>query len=277
MTRCFDYYRKGKHTIIPAMRAIHQGLTVHGVDCDKRPTDPLTEYDFALCWGGRQDERLRDLGWKGPVLYAEVGYISPAIKQFTTHDEYCAARYSHVSFSWNDWHGQGDDYLPESLPSDRWDALGVEMQPWRLQPDGEIVILGQAKYDIMAIPPGKHHAENENYLHSARKFYGEGVSVRFRPHPHYTGYTSPKLILDCAAARRVITYSSTSAIETVLAGIPTQVVSPYSMAYPMACHDFDEPEITPDREMWANRLAYAQWTLPELESGEFWEYVRRGL
>jgi hypothetical protein len=54
------------------------------------------------------------------------------------------------------------------------------------------------------------------------------------------------------------------------------VLSPVSMAWPMASHNLREPVRTPDRSQWAYNLAYRQWTLEEIASGEFWETVRRG-
>ena len=272
--KCFEYYRKGKHTILPTMAAVRKGFDVQGVEWDKS-YHAGEKYDFALCWGWRQDESLSEF-WSGPRLYVEMGYIHARTANFRNPAEYCAARCGTISFCWDGCHGSSRNYAPDPAPSDRFDALGVEIKPWRRNPAGDVVILGQTEFDPVAVPAGRTTAWNQGLIAPAEAVFGAG-RVRYRPHPRYTDFKDRPLLVDCRGARRVITYSSTAAVETVLAGIPTQVLSKRSIAWPVACHTFEEPEFTPDREQWAHQLAYRQWTLPEIESGEFWDTVKRGL
>ncbi len=272
----FNCYRPGKHTIKPAMRVIHAGLKAHGWECVK-PYNKKAGCEFALCWGPKQDFNLKhNIRWDGPVLYAEVEYISALSGKFTDYLEYATARSNHVCFSWNSMHGLGDDYLPAIVPTDRFDALGVVIHPWQLHPEGRVLILGQSIFDPMAIPPGEDRAWNETLVPLAERVFGEG-KVDFRPHPRYTDFSSNTVGEAAHGYRRVVTYASTAAIETILAGIPTQVISAVSVAYPMACHEFTDYEITPDRAQWAAKLAYRQFTYPEIESGYFWDIIKPGL
>lgn len=259
------------------MLAIREGLDKQGVQID--PSYKQGEkYDFALCWSNRLDPYLRDF-WAGPTLYAEVGYIHTLDHFPPGEPGYRAHRAARASFSWGGKHGLGFEYLPASVPSDRYEALGLPLRPWRFNPDGEILVLGQSKFDPVAVPEGEQEAWNEKLIKPIRVAFPNN-EVRFRPHPRYSAFKGNKLLDDASGARRVITFNSTAAVETVWAGIPTQVLSPISITWPVALRGFAFPEEClefRDRQKWANKLCYRQWDMDELKAGEFWSTVRRGL
>lgn len=43
-----------------------------------------------------------------------------------------------------------------------------------------------------------------------------------------------------------------------------------AMAWPVTAHSLLEPLVMPEREWWAHDLAWTQWSLAELASGEAW-------
>ena len=100
----------------------------------------------------------------------------------------------------------------------------------------------------------------------------------FRPHPlaYRRGGVRPvagttlrdgSLAEELQRAAVVITFNSNTAVESVLAGVPTITMDPGSMAWDMTSHAIDDPLVTPERERWAATLAWRQWTLAEIESG----------
>jgi hypothetical protein len=66
-------------------------------------------------------------------------------------------------------------------------------------------------------------------------------------------------------AHCVVNWSSNPAIEAALAGVPV-FTGPDSLAYAVANNSFDtiETPIKPDRQQWANDLAYTEWTVDEI-------------
>ena len=103
----------------------------------------------------------------------------------------------------------------------------------------------------------------------AREFYGE---IRVRPHPLVE--TPHKSLEDeLAEARLAITWSSTSAVEAVLAGVPVVCMDKRCAAWPVASHDVSMI-IRPERLEWLSELTWRNWTHEELASGEAWEFLR---
>ena len=52
------------------------------------------------------------------------------------------------------------------------------------------------------------------------------------------------------------------------------------MIYNHTKHDFkDESELYyyPDRTEFCNKIAYSQWTMDEMKSGEAWKHLRKGM
>ena len=72
----------------------------------------------------------------------------------------------------------------------------------------------------------------------------------------------------------VVTYNSNSAVDAVLAGVPSVSCDVGSMAWDVTGHDVAVKPPSPDRKEWAAKMAWAQWTDDEIESGRAWEAVQ---
>lgn len=72
----------------------------------------------------------------------------------------------------------------------------------------------------------------------------------------------------------VVCYASNAAIEAVISGVPAIVLGD-SAADPVSWsfNNIESPD-WPEREDWANALAWHQFTLDEMRSGFCWERVR---
>jgi hypothetical protein len=49
------------------------------------------------------------------------------------------------------------------------------------------------------------------------------------------------------------------------------------MAWDVTSHHVSQALVTPDRNEWFRRMAWTQWTLQEITSGEAWEVVRTAM
>jgi hypothetical protein len=169
---------------------------------------------------------------------------------------------------------------PGPLPSDRAEEFGLEMKP--RQRGGEAVfVCGQLAHDAshgMDFTTCRRWAERTIELLSAATFR----PIFWRPHPREAQYEMPAVPLsnaqerslaeDLADAWCVVTYNSSAGLEALLAGVP--VISDPSAYYSELCGTdlafVDDAALPILRQRWDffSRLAYVQWSLEEMESGE---------
>jgi hypothetical protein len=110
--------------------------------------------------------------------------------------------------------------------------------------------------------------------------------VRYRPHPvalqRRMAIVYPPscevsrgttLEDDLNGARFCVTYNSTSAVESVLHGVPCVTMHQGSMAWDVTSHDLNH-QYRPLREKWAHKLAWAQFTKDEMASGFAWDVLK---
>jgi hypothetical protein len=162
--------------------------------------------------------------------------------------------------------------------------FGHLMQPWRRK-DGYALLIGQVPGDMSLAKV--NGSLDKWYAETATALTAKGYKVRFRAHPvalkRGRRFIMPRGIetmggpLDgaMAGASLVVTYNSNTGVEAVLAGVPTVAFDCGSMAWPVTGHAVDEV-VTPDREEWAAQMAWKQWTLDEMRSGECWAHVGNG-
>lgn len=143
----------------------------------------------------------------------------------------------------------------------RWDALGVELSPWR---DGrEVVVLGQRGIgeDGIASPRG----------------WGEDIAqklgARVRPHPG-TGPRKP-LAEDLKDASCVVTWHSGAALSALLMGVPVFYGFKRWIGAEAGRHvsEFAQGPRHGDRLSMFRKLIWAQWRLEEIRSGEAFKHL----
>lgn len=201
----------------------------------------------------------------GIVLVAENGYLSAGggAPKFDVHpqgpkpgDYYALSKHGH----------NGSGVWPEGGP-ERWRALGIELKPWRAD-GGHILVCGQRGIGspTMASPPDWH----EHIAARIRKLTKR--PVRVRPHP---GNNAPKrpLTEDLAGAWAVVVWSSGSGVKALTAGIPAFYDAPHWICAGAAVRvrdaDYAAPKCDDAARLSAlERMAWAQWTVAELQSGE---------
>lgn len=218
--------------------------------------------DFAVVygWKKRQFPKKNDhIDWflkhRVPLLVIELGFLG-------NRDAYRA-------LMWNGLNGVAEWGHIYGMPSDRFDALGISIEPWK--PPGEFaLVVGQIPNDASVCYTDYRHW----WAYDMRNL---GMPTRFRPHPKTgKGLKFDPLAVDLRGCDRVVTYNSTAAIECVLAGYPTVAYHRCSMAWAVTGRRWDDV-VRPEREQWAYDLAYKQWSIEEIERGVPWDLVKLGL
>lgn len=152
----------------------------------------------------------------------------------------------------------------QACPPDRFDALGLEIQPTGGDPKGYTLLCVQT-------PGDASHGKGEQALQAwcqdvARRY----PDVRIRPHPLATDLTyglpvvGGSLAEALSGARLVVTGNSNAGHDALLAGVP--VIAEFPGAA-WGCFSGSLPSVQ-QRRAYFNRLAYGQWT---------WDEFRRGL
>ncbi len=193
----------------------------------------------------------------GTVLVAENGYLGV---------EWLGDRWYAISRGQHNGAGQWPAGGPE-----RWDALGVELAPWRLW-GREVVLLPQRGIG----PPGV--AMPGNWSREAAHKIGNRWPVRIRPHPG----TKPAKPLDqdLHGAAAVATWGSGAALKSLMLGVPVFYDFPQWIGAPagvsLDCAIKAPLRCDASRLAMFRRLAWAQWRLSEIESGEAFDRLLNG-
>lgn len=238
------------------------GLARHGWEVT-HGTGFAPGYDLLVVWGVRRREimeRQKQEHGALSICVLERGYVG------------CRFTYSSVSFG-GELNGRGVFTYPmEGGRADpaRWVKLWADQeQPWRQpEPHGHALIIGQVPGDMSLAGSNFEEWKRERYVDCA----AAGIPVRFRQHPLICSSPRP-LEADLAGARVVLTFSSNTAVLSVLAGVPTCAWDPRSMAWAVTGRSVTW-DGTPVRDEWRNRLAWCQWSKAEMESGECADAVR---
>lgn len=249
--------------------ALRHGLERHAVAAEILPPGhPVPAVDFVACWSWRNGKPHHEAGRR--VLLMERGYVGD--------------RFEWTSLAWDGLNGRGKA-PPVTDCGDRWRKhFAGLVKPWK--EDGDcVVVMGQVPGD-MSIAGVDIDAWYVAALAAAARF---GLPVFFRPHPvamergHTKMPAKGTAILrgDLAGAlkqaRYVLSYNSNSATDAVLAGVPTIVCDEGAMAWPVAGHGLEAEPPEPDRTSWCISIAWRQWLLEEIASGEAWDYLKQGL
>ncbi len=165
----------------------------------------------------------------------------------------------------------------ENSPGDRWDKYGVPVECWGHR-KGPIVVMGQVQGD--AATKQLDLLDWYKRVIRATQDCFRGHEIAFRPHPKGSAHRlGVRIISDRVPLEEMfeetyacITHNSRSAVEAVLAGVPTVAMDEGSFAYGMTTHGIGRWR-TPDRTQWCYDLAYTQWTADELANGTALEHI----
>lgn len=252
-----------------------------GCGAELRTFDQYEPSDVAIIFGVRksrvpiswprghvfQSQRKNNLD----VVVLETGYINRGDGE--TH---------HYAAGFNGLNGRAD-FRNKGMPGDRLEKLRqshlVRFLRWR-EKGSHIVLCAQVPWDASV-----DHMDYMKWLQdTVDALRAINRRVVFRPHPKARlnpipgfDYSTEPLKTDLQNAHCVVACNSNACVEAVIEGIPAIVTDEGSMAWDVAgksLEDLGSPP-TGDREQWASDLAYSQWTLAEMKSGEAWAHLQR--
>ena len=223
-------------------------------------------FDAYVFWGIRRRHGKQALAAGEKCVIVERGYLGDRVKKW-------------LMVGIGGLNGMAN-FNNAKAPADRWQQWDQLMMPWKLGGDYAL-IMGQVPNDSSLYGQCPYKWA-EAVAVEAKKRYKH---VFFRPHPEIgtaRKITGVEMLLndyneaiDNAAV--VITYSSNSAVDSVMRGTPAISTIRGSMAWDVTSHRLDQPLYRGDRYAWACRLAYAQWHIDEIKSGEAWRHIRGGI
>lgn len=201
--------------------------------------------DVAIIWGNAKAMPA------GKVLVAENGYWN------ADDGPYCA-------LAMGGHNGAGDS--PAGSP-ERLKRLGIDLKPWRQ--DGKHILVCPSR-GLGLQPMPKDWVQRTTA--ELRKYTDR--EIRVRPHPgnwkKLREHPSVSLAADLRDAWACVIWASAAGLHALAAGIPVIRTAPHWIGSEAAGNDLAEVESPPmlDRIAAFERMASAQWSLSEIESGE---------
>ena len=273
---------------LPHKAAMIKGMQRHGEKVEVVTEGQIAPgCDLTVTWGIRAAgayDLHRQAG--EDVLVLEHGYMGDRKKWTST--------------VFNGLNGDGEVEVPRTVSRERFDKhFSHLLRPWRdVLPEAPVVLIGQVPGDASL-----RRMENwEDWYHATAKRIKDemGAAVVFRPHPVRpqalpsglkVAATPQPLLEQLGGARLAVAFNSNALVESVLHGVPSVSFDRGGMAHDIclpgimntghrlhfaAIEDAHaDPTNRPDRMPWASRLAWCQWAVEEMASGEAWEVLRQ--
>jgi len=158
----------------------------------------------------------------------------------------------------------------EGLSSDRADEWRKYLQPWKSDGAAVIVIVpSDSICKVISVVYGKNLNNREWASVTSDNLR------RYTDRPILVKEKGPGLDGLLKNAWAVVSYSSVSEVESVMAGVPV-FVGMHSPAFPMSSGEIENIERPryPDREDWLRTLAYSQFTAEEMGNGKAWRILK---
>lgn len=262
------------------------GVRLHGdeVSTHYLPSDPETieippDSSEVACMVGVKSGHLYRAHLRAGmrIVYIDKGYVR------SREDNQEGWKYWRVSIG---GHHPTKYIADAAYPSDRWEALGLGVLPWRTPDAGLHIVLAGSSEKYHQFYGLKHPT---NY---ARKLVGKirEVSERkiiYRPKPSWraaeridgTEFSVGGSINDVLKdAHALVTHGSNACFEAMLMGVPSIIMGD-AVARPISSTSVEvveDPLLATDEERLRilQNLAYFQWTLREMAEGRAWSVLR---
>lgn len=176
-----------------------------------------------------------------PVIVMENGWLSPIGRAPTPF----------FQVALGGWNGTGQF---QAGGPERWKSWAVPERPWTIR-SGPALIVGQRghPYDRRTAPPGWHETLP----------LPDGCTGTIRRGRD----TARPLGADLTICSQAHVWTSNAASWAIVAGVPVIQYGPNLMVTALASRP-GEPVVRPHRTTELERLAWAQWNLAEIETGE---------
>jgi hypothetical protein len=231
--------------------AFVRGLTRLGFRISDRPWYPAEPGDVLVVWNRHGQMHGHARQWEAaglPVIVAENGYLG---SDANGRHLFALARTHH--------NGAGEWFEGSE---DRWAPLKIDLQPWR-SVGRHILLLPQRGVGAPSVAMPRDWVEQVS--RRLRRVTKRPIVVR--PHPGKDRTPPGAELSTCWAA---VTWASSAGLKALIAGVPVFHELPRWIGGPAArlgVEDIENPYLG-DRLTMFRRLAHAQWTAAEIETGE---------
>jgi hypothetical protein len=273
------FFASEKRREINLARAFLAGAKSHGFEVERRTSNDVpstTDYHYA-CMVGVKSARLWQLMRARNVI------------PIMFDKGYCRTK---SGGGWNYWrvsvgsHNPSDASLSLGYPSDRFFKLGFKVsRSWRSEGKHIVIAGSSAKYhNFHGLMDPSSYAR---WLVREIRKYSDRPIV-YRPKPSWRdaepirgtvfSQAGLSLNLDLNNAHALVTHGSNSCFEAALCGVPS-IVTGNGVMKSVSSNTIEEIEnpLRGLRYPVFHALAYHQWTLAEMESGEAFETIKRQL
>lgn len=259
------------------LTAFAEGLLMNNIiDPDNiKLLDDYEPSDIAVVFG-KEKYYVADSKRRGNIIsqQKELGRKTIIIeKGYINRDKY-------YSIGFNDINGHAD-FKNDKVDSSRADSLNIELKPWRKNQGKYLLLIGQVPWDA-SVQDSNHQQWIEDTVDDLQTMFN--FPILFRAHPLAQDIIKPpvgvniskgSLADDFEDAYAVVTFNSTTAVESIIEGIPTFTADKGSMAWDIGNIDMaflDDPFCS-DRSEWLNKLCYSQWNIEEMRVGSPWFHL----
>ena len=188
------------------------------------------------------------------------------------------------------------DFANQDADAIRWKKFNTNLLPWK-QTGEDIIICGQHtnSHQWRNNPPMSTWFDQQ--ITEIRKYTDRPIVIRPHPRNHVTldikkfknvkvvspqrdnkTYDDTDLTERLKSAWALVSHSSNPAITAAMHGIPVYV-SESSLSYDIGNSSYENinnPKM-PERQQWANKLAYTEWWPDEIEQGIPWQRIKKRL
>lgn len=270
------------------MNALNLGASKYGYDVkfvgsDMR--DVITERDVLVIWNRHNDQdefakRFESVGAK--VLCFENPYV----------DVYpCEYDYYSVGFGFHN----NIDLAPQKRDSgERWKSFNREIKEWKKEThkDHYILVCTQSKvFNGKGLGFGNFAQPeywDENILNHIKSVY-PSTPIKFRQNPKSkqnlfnehrllkhniklsTDTKNWPLLVDLYEAKLTVVYTSNSATESLLFGVPVAAAGPNLYTKSLCSNSITNILYPTNRQEVFERMAWSQYNIQEIETGYFFE------
>lgn len=230
----------------------------------------ISGFDAAVLWGYVTpcQEIIKRCRTKGiPFVFIDLGYWRRERDGYykVTLNE----RHPHLYLMKHKMHGN------------RFERLGLEIKPWRKPGNGYILLAGMSGKAAWSYKLGAQEYERDAAAQLSKL---TKRPIVYRPKPNWVEAQKilntqfdKKTPLDYALSQAhcVVTHHSNVGCDAILAGVPVlSKVGAASVLQPYDLNMTERLQCDGDRQQWAHNVAYCQWTLKEMASGECWSHLK---
>lgn len=176
--------------------------------------------------------------------------------------------------------------VPRSF--ERWEALRIVLQPPRSAHHRDAIILALSSQKYCTFHGLGDATDYAKSIVAEIRKTNYKRQIIYRPKPSWHDFKliegtkisrNPEYLAHLLlSAYTLVTHGSSAAVDAIIAGVPAITLGP-SAAWPVSgksLKTINAPYFPSDaaRFTWASNLAWCQWSVPELQSGEGWGFIR---